>query len=75
VGRRLATLICQLAKDASYTHIRLDTLSDMQSARQLYASLGFQPIAPYVFNPIPGAIFLECELTAARWSTDSRDQV
>jgi len=25
---------------------------------RLYTALGFQPMAPYVFNPIEGAIFM-----------------
>jgi ribosomal protein S18 acetylase RimI-like enzyme len=64
-GKQLATLICAVARDAGYRRIRLDTLPTMHAALGLYASLGFEPIAPYVFNPIDGAIFLECDLT--RW--------
>ncbi|HEX3379851.1 MAG TPA: GNAT family N-acetyltransferase [Paraburkholderia sp.] len=63
VGRQLATLICATAKQAGYRRMRLDTLPIMQAALGLYASLGFEPIDAYVFNPIPGAIFLECDLT------------
>ncbi|NIF52145.1 GNAT family N-acetyltransferase [Burkholderia sp. Ax-1724] len=63
VGRQLATRICALAKQAGYRRMRLDTLPTMQAALGLYASLGFEPIDAYVFNPIPGAIFLECDLT------------
>ncbi|KXU83370.1 acetyltransferase [Paraburkholderia monticola] len=63
VGRQLATRICATAKEAGYHRIRLDTLPTMQAALGLYASLGFEPIDAYVFNPIPGAIYLECDLT------------
>jgi ribosomal protein S18 acetylase RimI-like enzyme len=62
-GRQLATQICATARVAGYRRIRLDTLPTMQPALQLYASLGFEPIPAYVFNPIAGAIFLECDLT------------
>lgn len=65
-GRQLATQICATARDAGYHRIRLDTLPTMQAALGLYASLGFEPISAYVFNPIPGAIFLECDLTRDR---------
>jgi len=64
LGRRLASQICQLARQIGYTAIRLDTLPSMVAARQLYASLGFRPIPAYVFNPIEGTIFLECDLLA-----------
>ena len=40
----------------------LDTLDEMESARQLYASLGFEEVAPYYFNPIPGAHYLKADL-------------
>ena len=63
VGRQLATRICATAQEAGYLRMRLDTLPTMHAALGLYASLGFEPIDAYVFNPIPGAIFLECDLT------------
>ena len=40
----------------------LDTLDDMEAARELYASLGFVEIPPYYFNPIAGAHYLKAEL-------------
>lgn len=63
VGKQLATMICRIAKEAGYTRMRLDTLPSMQAAQHVYASLGFMPISAYVFNPIEGAIFMECDLT------------
>lgn len=64
LGRQLAAAICTAAKAAGYQRMRLDTLASMQAALQLYRSLGFEPIAPYVFNPIEGAQYLELDLTA-----------
>ncbi len=58
LGRRLAERICDDARSIGYRQICLDTLPTMTSAIRLYTALGFQPIAPYVFNPIEGAIFL-----------------
>jgi len=40
----------------------LDTLDEMESARELYASLGFEEVAPYYYNPIPGAHYLKAPL-------------
>ncbi len=34
----------------------------MIAAATLYTSLGFRPTSPYVFNPVPGAMFLALEL-------------
>lgn len=62
MGRHLVAAICSEAKAAGYRRIRLDTLPDMAAARRLYAAMGFRPIAPYCFNPAPGAVFLERDL-------------
>lgn len=58
LGRRLAQRICDEARSAGYRRICLDTLDTMTAAVALYESLGFAPIAPYVYNPLPGARFL-----------------
>jgi ribosomal protein S18 acetylase RimI-like enzyme len=62
LGRRLAELICFEAREAGYRRICLDTLPTMTAAVQLYESLGFKQIEPYVFNPVDGVIFLGLEL-------------
>jgi ribosomal protein S18 acetylase RimI-like enzyme len=62
LGRRLVERICQEAREAGYSRICLDTLPTMASAQKLYQSLGFRPIDPYVFNPIPGTKFLALDL-------------
>jgi ribosomal protein S18 acetylase RimI-like enzyme len=62
LGRHLAERICAEAREAGYTRICLDTLPTMLPALALYRALGFVPIAPYVFNPVPGAIFLGLDL-------------
>ncbi len=62
LGRRLAERICQEAREAGYSRICLDTLPMMASAQKLYRSLGFVPIEPYIFNPVPGTLFLALDL-------------
>jgi GNAT superfamily N-acetyltransferase len=58
LGRTLAERICDEARTAGYRQICLDTLPSMQAAVGLYTGLGFAPVDPYVFNPLPGALFL-----------------
>ena len=62
LGRLLAGRICNEARSAGYRRMRLDTLPSMAAARRVYASLGFRPIPPYCYNPVPDAVFLELEL-------------
>jgi len=62
LGRRLAEVLMEEARRAGYSVMLLDTLDDMEAARELYASLGFVETAPYYFNPIPGAHYLRADL-------------
>ncbi|MGO9310308.1 MAG: GNAT family N-acetyltransferase [Spirochaetia bacterium] len=62
IGEELATRIMEAAAARGYAAIRLDTLPTMTPAVALYRSLGFQEIAPYIFNPLPGALFMEKRL-------------
>jgi putative acetyltransferase len=63
LGRTLAQALLDEAQRAGYSVVLLDTLDDMEAARSLYASLGFEEIPPYYFNPIAGAHYLKVELT------------
>jgi putative acetyltransferase len=69
LGRLLAVQLLNHATQLGYTSLLLDTLDDMEAAREMYASLGFEDIPPYYFNPIPGAHYLKVDLDAAstRW--------
>ncbi|MCZ2497021.1 GNAT family N-acetyltransferase [Xylophilus sp. Kf1] len=62
LGRQLAEATLDLARRGGYAHVLLDTLDDMESARVLYADLGFEDIPPYYHNPIAGAHYLKAEL-------------
>ena len=66
LGRQLAEAVVGAARAGGYVAMRLDTLATMTSARALYLSLGFRPIAAYRHNPIPGTEFLELNLRAAQ---------
>ncbi|NUO72180.1 MAG: GNAT family N-acetyltransferase [Frateuria sp.] len=68
LGRRLAEAVIAWAVQAGYAHMLLDTLASMQAARQLYAALGFQPVAPYYDNPVPGTAYMALELRAGTLS-------
>jgi ribosomal protein S18 acetylase RimI-like enzyme len=62
LGRVLADALMAEARRAGYSVMLLDTLDEMESARGLYATLGFAEVAPYYFNPIPGAHYLKATL-------------
>ena len=63
IGRQLVERILDEARAGGYRRMRLDTLSTMVSAVALYRSFGFRDIPPYIFNPIPGALFMERDLS------------
>jgi putative acetyltransferase len=62
LGRLLAQALLDRGRQAGYSVMLLDTLDDMEAARGLYASLGFEDIPPYYFNPIAGAHYLKADL-------------
>ncbi|CAG0905661.1 unnamed protein product [Darwinula stevensoni] len=62
LGRMLSEATLEAAKMAAYDCVLLDTLEDMQSARSLYADLGFYEIDPYYDSPIKDAHYLKADL-------------
>jgi ribosomal protein S18 acetylase RimI-like enzyme len=62
LGRALTLALMDRARTAGYSTMLLDTLDDMEAARELYVSLGFIEVPPYYFNPIPGAHYLKVDL-------------
>jgi putative acetyltransferase len=62
LGRQMAEYMINAAKEIGYASVVLDTLPTMQEARQLYARMGFRPIAPYYESPVEGTAFLQLSL-------------
>jgi GNAT superfamily N-acetyltransferase len=65
LGRLLARRLMDRALEAGYSTMLLDTLDEMEAARHLYVTLGFEEIPPYYYNPVPGAHYLKVELARA----------
>lgn len=63
LGRQLAEAMLDAARQAGYACVLLDTLDEMESARALYADLGFEEIPPYYHNPIAGAHYLKVDIS------------
>jgi putative acetyltransferase len=61
-GRQLAEATLDAARQAGYSCLLLDTLSDMEAARALYTDLGFTEVPPYYHNPIAGSHYLKVRL-------------
>ena len=62
LGRLMTQALLDEARRAGYSVTLLDTLDDMEAARNLYTSLGFEEIPPYYFSPIAGSHYLKAEL-------------
>lgn len=65
LGRLLVDYTLLHAKQAGYNTMLLDTLTDMETARALYAQAGFVEVPPYYHNPIAGAHYLKVDLDSA----------
>ncbi|MBI2682239.1 MAG: GNAT family N-acetyltransferase [Acidobacteriales bacterium] len=66
LGRQLIDRVIADARQAGYTHMRLDTVPGiMGKAVELYRVYGFREIAPYRVNPIEGALYMELDLSIA----------
>lgn len=62
LGRTLAEAILEAAHRLGYSTVLLDTLDQMETARALYADLGFIEIPPYYHNPFAGAHYLKVDV-------------
>ncbi len=64
-GKLLVSACIQRARETGYTHLRLDTLPQMNAALALYRELGFCEVPAYYNNPLPDTIYLEKVLAAS----------
>ncbi|MCU0448155.1 MAG: GNAT family N-acetyltransferase [Microscillaceae bacterium] len=62
LGKLVLNAIIKLAQSLDYQYIRLDTLASMTEAIGLYEAFGFYEIAPYRYNPLPDAKYMELKL-------------
>ena len=62
VGRLLCGAVIARAQTLGYASMKLDTVPGMTEAVALDRSLGFAPVEPYRYNPLPGALFMELAL-------------
>lgn len=65
IGYALATKIIAEASALGYRRMRLDTVPGrMDSAIQMYRSLGFREIDSYYTTPVAGTLFMELDLAS-----------
>jgi putative acetyltransferase len=65
IGGSLCRELIREARLHEYRAMRLDTGESMRSARKLYQSLGFKPIAPYYDNPYGDMSYFELLLNGS----------
>lgn len=62
LGKRLVEAVIQIAQQAGFRELRLDTLPSMASAQELYRRLGFVDTAAYNSRHLPGTRFYALRL-------------
>lgn len=58
LGRRLLQNATDHARQQGFTRLMLNTLPTMVEAQALYDAAGYQPIEPYVAEPVEGVQYL-----------------
>ncbi|MFW6196352.1 MAG: GNAT family N-acetyltransferase [Thermoplasmatota archaeon] len=62
LGKKLALTIIDMAREKGYDKMKLDTLTTLKKANELYHSIGFEECEPYRYNPLDDALYMELEL-------------
>jgi putative acetyltransferase len=62
LGKILVEELIDFAKKAEYKTMKLDTLTTLTQAVELYRSMGFTETKPYVFNPLQEVLYFELNL-------------
>ncbi|MFW5927938.1 MAG: GNAT family N-acetyltransferase [Thermoplasmatota archaeon] len=62
LGKKLALSIIEKAREKGYGKMKLDTLTTLKKANELYRSIGFEECEPYRYNPLDDALYMELEL-------------
>ncbi len=62
IGKALAEGVMELAREAGYKTMVLDTTEGMEAARKLYASLGFEEWEPDYEAPCRGTVYMRRDL-------------
>jgi putative acetyltransferase len=62
VGYALCLAVIDRARALEFKSMKLDTVSKLQKAIELYRSIGFQPCAAYCHNPQPDVEYFELQL-------------
>lgn len=62
IGKILVERVLASAKAKGYSIMRLDTLSKLNPAIQLYKKFGFKQGPPYNNNPLQGVVYMEKDL-------------
>ena len=70
LGRTLVDAIVKKAEQIGYTHMRLDTLSTMVAAINMYKNMGFREIPSYYDTPLVDTVFMELTLPKSNGGTN-----
>lgn len=62
LGKQLVEELIEFAKKAGYKTMKLDTISSLKAAINLYQSKGFVKTEPYVYNPLSDVLYFELTL-------------
>jgi GNAT superfamily N-acetyltransferase len=62
LGKKLVEELIDFAKKAGYNTMKLDTISSLKEAINLYHSKGFVKTEAYVYNPLSDVLYYELKL-------------